>query len=248
MCNPILQGCKVYYHPIEAAIRWAGLLRRESYILKKIGDKPIPAPKDFPRWPLLRLYVERLYDAMINHDLSYGRDGVTLADPTLLTSPSLTVRHVDLKIWMSHFYPDQKPDFLFDVFERELHTAVNSDTIQALLSSRTALIQQLTDRNEAWEDLRQQFEALTRECETQRQACLRQTQPNPRSESTYLGIVGGLLGLLLGQSPAGKPYSSFKSMEAIIDALMAHHPGQPGMSERTLWAKLAQAKRHLERT
>src|SRR5690606_30022171 len=30
---------------------------------------------------------------------------------------SLTVRHTDLKSWMSDYYPDQKPSFLFDAFE-----------------------------------------------------------------------------------------------------------------------------------
>ena len=32
----------------------------------------------------------------------------------------------------------------------------------------------------------------------------------------------------------------------IVSALLAHHEGRPGISERTLWSKLAQARRHLE--
>ncbi|NPZ83106.1 ATP-binding protein, partial [Pseudomonas aeruginosa] len=41
-------------------------------------------------------------------------------------------------------------------------------------------------------------------------------------------------------------YSSFRSMDAVVSALIAHHEGRPGLSERTLWSKLAQARRHLE--
>jgi hypothetical protein len=67
-----------------------------------------------------------------------------------------------------------------------------------------------------------------------------------REETTLLNIVGGLLGLLLGQSPAGKPHSVFKSQTAIIDALVATYPGKPGISKRTLEEKLALARRFLD--
>ena len=72
------------------------------------------------------------------------------------------------------------------------------------------------------------------------------SEPGLRSESTYLNIIGGLLTLLLGKSPAGSAYSSFRNMDAVVSALLAHHEGRPGISERTLWSKLAQARRHLE--
>jgi hypothetical protein len=66
-----------------------------------------------------------------------------------------------------------------------------------------------------------------------------------RAETTYLNIIGGLLGLMLSKSPAGKPYSSFESQAAIILALLAHHDGKPGISPRTLEDKFAAAKRSL---
>jgi hypothetical protein len=67
-----------------------------------------------------------------------------------------------------------------------------------------------------------------------------------REETTLLNIAGGLLGLLLGKSPGGKPHSVFKSQAAIIDALVATYPGRPGMSKRTLEEKLALARRFLD--
>ena len=114
---------KVSYRPIEAAIRWSDLMRFESRILHVIGDKPIPDLQDFPRWPMLCLNTERIFDAIRNGDLSFGKNGITSNDPMLFDDPDLTVRHVDLKLWMSHFYPDQKPPFLFDVVERQLQPA-----------------------------------------------------------------------------------------------------------------------------
>lgn len=67
-----------------------------------------------------------------------------------------------------------------------------------------------------------------------------------REETSLLNIAGGLLGLLLGKSPAGKPQSVFGSQAAVIDALVASYPGKPGMSVRNLQAKLAEARRSLE--
>jgi hypothetical protein len=66
-----------------------------------------------------------------------------------------------------------------------------------------------------------------------------------RAETTYLNIIGGLLGLLLGKSPAGKPQSVFENQATVIDGLLAHHDGKPGISRRTLEEKFAVAKRNL---
>jgi hypothetical protein len=55
------------------------------------------------------------------------------------------------------------------------------------------------------------------------------------------------MGGLLGQSPSGLPYSSFKSQESIVDALVAHFGGElMGVTQRTLHAKFAAANRKLE--
>ncbi len=65
------------------------------------------------------------------------------------------------------------------------------------------------------------------------------------SETASLNIIGALLTLLLGQSPRGGRYSSFKTLESVILALIANHNGRPGITERALWAKFAEARRHL---
>ncbi|MCP5349235.1 MAG: hypothetical protein H7A04_20460 [Pseudomonadales bacterium] len=236
------QHSKVFYRPIEVAIRWSGLMRFESRILRTLGDKSIPGPNDFPRWPMLRLNMERLYDAFRNGELPYGKSGITCDDPALLTDPDLTVRHVDLKTWMAHYYPDQKPEFLFDGIERHLHPAISFDSMQALLVDREALKLQLAELEKSFNTLNEQHRLLCQQTES------KTGNDHPislRGESTYLSIVGGLLTLLLGQSPSGKRYSSFETTDSIISALLAHYPGQPGISERTLWAKFTAAKRHV---
>jgi hypothetical protein len=70
-------------------------------------------------------------------------------------------------------------------------------------------------------------------------------ETGPRERQTLLNIIGGLLTLLLGKTPAGKAQSVFENQAAVIDALLAHFVGKPGISKRTLEDKLAQAKRNL---
>lgn len=236
---------KVFYRPIEAAIRWSGLVRFESRILEVMGSRKVPDPADFPQWPVLRLNAERIFDALANGDLPYGKSGITREDPSLLNDPELTIRHVNLKAWMARCYPDQKPAFLFDTLERHLHPAVSIEVVQILLADRDALKIQLAARTKDMEALQSQFEALNAQYQTLLIEGQHAHEIHPRSESTYLNIIGALIGLLLGKSPSGVPYSSFHTLESIISALIAHHGGRPGISQSTLWTKFAEAKRHL---
>ena len=245
--STLAYGTKTYYRPIEAAIRWCGLLRFEKRILATLGQRAIPDPIDFPRWPLLRLYAERIYDAVTHCELARGKAGLVLESqlPTV-DDPALTVRHVDLKAWMSYYYPGDRPGFLFDDIERALHPAVSVDTLNILLADREAIKAQFSALAQVHATLLTTHDALVKEHVTRSDANESAREPGLRSETTYLNIIGGLLTLLLGKSPSGAAYSSFRSMDAVVSALLAHHEGRPGLSERTLWSKLAQARRHLE--
>jgi len=240
-------GTKTYYRPIEVAIRWAGLLRFELRILEALGSRAIPDMSDFPRWPMLRLFAERIFDALAHDELPFGKAGIAHESQRLaLDDPDLIVRHVDLRAWMSYYYPGERPEFLFDDIERTMHPMVNVDTLNILLADREATKVQLAELSQVYEVLRAAHEALAKKQAARGDANDTSREPGLRSETTYLNIIGGLLTLLLGKSPSGAAYSSFHSMDAVVSALLAHHEGRPGLSERTLWSKLAQARRHLE--
>ena len=93
----LVDGAKICYRPIEAAIRWSGLLRFERRILATLGRRPLPEATEFPRWPLLRLNTERVFDALAHGEMPYGKEGLVRDTQGLeLDDPSLTVRHVAL--------------------------------------------------------------------------------------------------------------------------------------------------------
>lgn len=240
-------GAKTHYRPIEAAIRWSGLVRFEQRILDALEHRALPDAHEFPRWPMLRLHAERIFDALVHGELPFGKAGIVRpAQRPSLDDPELTVRHVDLKAWMARYYPGEKPEFLFDGIERALHPAIDAGALSVLLAEREAAKAQLAGLAQLHDTLRAEHEALVKNHARRVTGSEHAREPGPRSESTYLNIIGGLLSLLLGKSPSGTAYSSFHNMDAVVSALLAHHEGRPGLSERTLWAKLAQARRHLE--
>ncbi|MEA9585928.1 hypothetical protein VC279_06325 [Xanthomonas sp. WHRI 10064A] len=243
--------CKVYYRPIEAAIRWSGLHRHEAMILDVLGERQTPTLHDFPRWPLLRLNAERIYDGILNDELAYGYDGLTARGTRAgngteddIDQTRLTVRHTALREWMQRCYPGQRPRFLFTASERAAHPIITLETGQAMLAEQAATHALLRQCQQDARSLQARYDALL-----SRQA----TGPispsasalSERAETTYLNIIGALLDLLLGKAPSGKPYSSFRTQEAVISALMAHNDGLMGLTERTLQGKFARAKRQI---
>ena len=100
---------KPYYQPIEAALRWCGLASHESEILKATGDSVLPPVSAFPRWPCLRANAEKILEAMECGELTISRDGRPVPAGDHVARHRRTVRHADLKAWMSKHYPDQKP-------------------------------------------------------------------------------------------------------------------------------------------
>ncbi|VVM54151.1 hypothetical protein [Pseudomonas fluorescens] len=230
--NPNSQryNSKVYYSPLEAAIRWSGLLEQETEILSKttsrlslIEDQDQDQVQD---WPTLNLNVERLFDAMRHQELPFGKSGITHCDPALLVSSELSIRHIDLKRWMAAAYPAHKPPFLFDEAERQLPTCLAYQMFQSLFGQC-------------------QSAGFIPEDRKQSSTGDKPARLAGRAETTYLNIIGALLTLLLGHSPSGNRYSAFNTLESVIQALIAHHSGRPGITERTLWAKFAEAKRQL---
>lgn len=145
---------KVFYYPIEVAIRWCNLVEHEAEILHLMDGALAPNAGLFPQWPCLRLNTERVFDAIENNDLPHGRDGKFIQPGDHVAPPRRTVRHADLKEWMQRRYPDQKPIFLFDEIERTTHTAINADSFRALQVDRDALKARIDKATEVYKALK----------------------------------------------------------------------------------------------
>ncbi|MCL2892105.1 hypothetical protein [Brenneria tiliae] len=248
-CEYNLSPCaKIFYRPIEASIRWSGLVQFEAQIVKELGNDILLFPPALAKkWPTLSLNTERIIDALLNGELRYSKQGIACKEPMQLNDSRLTIRHIDLKNWMMTYYPHEKPDFLFNPLEQKLYSSVTVDTVQILLAElettriKSKMLQeQLTSIQQEYHLLNEKYAMLTKLNSS--------AISSERSENTYLIIIGALLSLLCGQSPSGKAYSVFKTQEAIISALIAYYGEKRGISKSTLESKFAEARRRLNYT
>jgi hypothetical protein len=237
---------KPFYRPVEAAIRWCGLIAHEGQILAALDPSDmIPKAGQFPMWKCLQPNTEKILDAIMRGEIPHGRDGKTVQTNEHVARHRLTVRHTDLREWMAKYYPGQKPEFLFDETERSSHHAINADSFRALQADRDAARAELEQARKWGNEIVAERDALLGERNSLRAMVENGMATGPRAETTYLNIVGGLLGLMRGKTPAGAAQSVFESEAAIISALLAHYGGKPGISDTTLEKKFAEAKRSL---
>ncbi|MCA4963630.1 hypothetical protein [Pseudomonas sp. Y24-6] len=238
---------KVFYRPIDAALRWCNLIRYEAQIVQAAWSCPEKLRILFPQWPCLQANIDKIYDAVRNGELPYGCFGISVPLGTPVELSQLTVRHSDLRHWMQVYYPDQRPDFLFESND-DPRDKISLGVYFALQAERDALLRERDALQRQLQDVEADLQALGLEQESLKTLVKTQGQLSDRSEHTYLQIIGALVNTVLDVSPAGKPLSVFKSQAAIVDALTARHNDIPGLSKRTLDKKFAAANRTLKKT
>ncbi|MFA1661614.1 protein kinase [Klebsiella quasipneumoniae] len=239
---------KAYYTPVEAALRWCNLIAHEVLILERVGLDVLPGVGMFPQWPCLRVNAEKILDAIHNGEIAYGRDGKTVSPGEQVAKHRLTIRHSELKTWMAKNYPNQKPSFLFDAVEQQLHTGITVEAYQTLQAENKRLNIRLDNAVKTFQQQKHEISELQGERDSLRQMVDNSVQNiDGRSETTYLNIIGGLLSLMLGNSPSGEKLSRFANQGAIISSMLAHFEGIPGISVRTLEGKFSEANKSLKK-
>lgn len=241
--NPL---AKTFYRPIDAALRWCNLIRYESQIVQAAGSCPEKLRILFPQWPCLHANTDKIYDAIRNGELPYGCFGISVPQDIPVELPLLTVRHSDLRLWMHIYYPDQRPDFLFEPVDSS-PDKISLGVYFALQAERDALLRERNTLQHQLQELEADLQALGLEQESLKAMIKTQGQLSRRSEHTYLQIIGALVNTVLDLSPAGKPLSVFKNQSAIVDAITARYKDIPGLSKRTLDEKFAAANRSLKK-
>lgn len=244
-----LRAYHAYYPVPAAALLWCGVPPDDvQEELNRISQHPhIRGVFTHPFIPCFEVRCRIIHDAIESRTLAASRENGKVTDDHIAPER----RHVSrehLKAWIAKEHPADKPAFLFDEVERKTHSSINADHFRALQADRDAARAEL-EKAKAWaaETIRE-MDAMRGERDSLRAMVDKASAPGERAETTYLNIIGAMLALMLGKSPAGKPQSVFDNQAAIIAALLGHHEGKPGISARTLEDKFAAAKRSLTAT
>lgn len=244
-----LRAYHAYYSVQEAAMLWCGVppddLQEE---LKQISAHPhIRGVFTHPSIPCFEVRCRIIQDAITNRTLSASRENGKITDEHIAPER----RHVsreNLKAWIAKEHPADKPAFLFDEIERNTHPTINADAFQSLQADRDAARTELGKLKALVSKTNGDMDAMRGERDSLRAMVEKMNAPGERAETTYLNIIGAMLALMLGKSPAEKPQSVYDNQAAIIAALLGHYEGKPGISARTLEEKFAGAKRSLTAT
>ena len=200
-----------------------------------------------PYIPCFAVRCRVLHDAIESGALPASRENGKVTDEHIAPER----RHVsreNLKAWIAKEHPGDKPDFLFDEIERGTHSAINADAFKALQADRDALKARIDKATEAYRALKADRDTIEGERASLAAMVDKVSTPSARAETTYLNIIGGLLGLMLGTTPGGQKGSAYTSQAAIISALLAYYSGKPGMADSTLEQKFADANRSIKAT
>lgn len=238
-------NAKLFYRPIEAAIRWCGLEEFETNILEVAWDRPELLTAMFPQWPCLHQALEKILDAIRNRELRHGALGITVPPGTAVDGRLLTIRHSDLRSWALHHFPDQRPPFLFHPVG-DTQGAIRYDTYLVLQAEREALQVQLKATEARLQDLLNELTAAGLERESLRVLADNKKDLSEHSKASFLNIIGALVNTMLASSEGGRRHSIFDSQASIVDSITAHYANVPGLSKRSLDEKFAAGRRSLK--
>ncbi len=236
-----------YPIPVAAAL-WCGVPPdKVDAILKQCVDIG-RAIVSHPAVPCIEPRCRAMHEAIESGALEYRREGRQVSSGEHVAPERRTVSREALKTWISAAFPANKPKFLFDEIERGAHSAITTESYRVLKTAHDAKAQLLEQANERIRGLTDGKSQMELELSGLRSIVDKIGTPNERAEKTYLNIIGAMLGLMLGKSPAGKPYSAFDNQAAIISALLGNYSDKAGIASRTLEEKFAEAKRSLSST
>ena len=246
-CEHVQSYYTVYPVPVAAAL-WCGIPPGE---IQEHLDASTQVHRAVYRHPYIRCLEPRcraMHEAIEKGALLVSRENGKSFDGSTehVAHERRHVTRQNLKEWIAREFPSDKPAFLFDEIERKTHAAINADAFRALQADRDALKARI-DKAEEWaKTIIAEKNALLGERDSLRAMVDKANAPGGRSEKTYLNIIGGLLALMLGKSPAGKPQSSFENQGAIISAMLGHYGHIKGMGDSNLEKIMADANKTLK--
>lgn len=255
-----IQACYAVYRVHVAAALWCGVpadqVERELRQAASVGQSTALARATL-RHPYLKCLEPRIraiHAAIDSGELLACREDGRKTDDHVAYERRF-VYGQDLKEWAKKIAPSERPAFLFDEIERDVHTAINAESYRVLKAAHDAKELKLSQANERIRML----EGEKGSAETERDALRRMVDnlsaqlqgsdtPGERAETTYLNIIAALLDVIAGNLPSIVKHPSFESEAKLIEAIDEHFRGYGGLSKSNLSRKFPEAKRTMRAT
>lgn len=179
------------------------------------------AKRAIPKHPYIGCLEHRaraIMDAIEAKQLAVGRDGkIHSISDEHIAPEKRTILLKDFKEWLMCTFPSEKPKLIFDDMERNTHTSITTEAYLTLIADRDHLKTRISNAENIY---REQIAKINN---------------------------GGLVNLMLSETPNGRKISVYNSQSDIINALVAHYPNKKGLSQRNLEGKFSQANLNLQK-
>ena len=255
-----VQACYAVYHVPVAAALWCGV-PTDKVAVELQRTTPIGQANALARATLrhpdlkcLEPRIRAIHAAIDAGELATCREDGRKCDVN--DHVAYERRHVyglDLKEWAKKIAPSERPAFLFDDIERDVHSGISADNYRTLKFAHDAKEIKLTQMSERIRGLEDEKGGI----ETERNALRAMVdnltansqsagEPGERSHTTYLNIIAALLDCIMGNLPDIEKHPSFENEAKLIEAIDHHFRGYGGLSKSNLSRKFPEAKRSLK--
>lgn len=236
-----------YYYVEQMAMLWCGI--ETSDFDDVIGECKY-LQRAIPKHPYIGCLEHRaraIMDAIDAKQLAVGRDGKKHSISNDHIAPERrTVLLKDFKEWLIITFPQEKPKLIFDDMERSTHAVITTEVYLSLVADRDHLKTRISKAEDIYKEQKAEINQLKAE-NNKLKTLVPQDNIDDRLENSYLNIIGGLINLMLSETPNGKKISVYNSQSDIINAFLAYYPNKKGLGQRSLEGKFSQAKLNLQK-
>lgn len=242
-CEEVRAYYSAYYIP-QAAALWCGV---PAEVLDQILNQATETSRNIyahPKISCLEPRCRAIHDAIDSNKLPCSRDGKgrKYESEDHVANERRTVSRQDLKEWIAKEFPSDKPEFLFDEIERRTHSAINAESFRSLQVDKDALDRQLKLAKETIQQMElEKYEVAAKVKQYEERLKHLGDEINPRTERTYLNIIGALLDVTTGTFKDEK----FTSETQLRDFIAEKFDDLRGVSVRNTADIFASAKRTL---
>ncbi|SUA62991.1 hypothetical protein RP300_00284 [Oligella urethralis] len=239
------------YDACTLALLWCGVpddeLEEERNLCTKVGPNGLQQGVfNHPKNLCVKAKTQILARAMESNQIKFSRDGGLegyLKDIGHVAWDRRQITGNSLKSFLMEYYPQEKPSFLFNEFERGINENITIESYQTLEAERDALKVRLDKAAEVWRNQKERIEELEEKVSTyerqENQSSKLAEEINPRREANLMRIIGALFETVL---QAGE----YENQTELITYLDKQYKGYGGLSGSNLNRLIPEAKKLLE--
>lgn len=161
------------YDACTLALLWCGVpddeLEEERNLCTKVGPNGLlQGVFNHPKNLCVKVKTQILARAMESNQIKFSRDGGLegyLKDIGHVAWDRRQITGNSLKSFLMEYYPQEKPSFLFNEFERGINENITIESYQTLEAERDALKVRLDKAAEVWRNQKERIEELEEKAE-----------------------------------------------------------------------------------